>query len=86
MLDFEGAMDWLERESKKSNSLIIDLTKPGDDGTSSDDSSASSGHDSDDSDYKEGGDDSNRNTKRELAITNKRLRTRATVLTTNTPI
>jgi hypothetical protein len=57
MLDFEGAMDWLERESKKGNSLVIDLTKPGKDGTSSNDSSACSERDSDDSDYKEGVED-----------------------------
>jgi len=35
-------MDWLERESKTSKSLIIDLTRPDDDDSSSDDSSASS--------------------------------------------
>jgi hypothetical protein len=58
MLDFEGAMDWLEREFKKGNSLVIDLTKLGEEGTCSEDSSVSSTHDSDGSDYKEGGDGS----------------------------
>ena len=57
-LDFAAAMDWLERESKTGNSLVIDLTRPGDDDFSSDDSSASSEHNSDDSDYMEGGGDS----------------------------
>ena len=82
MLDFEGAMDWLERESKKSNSLVIDLTKPGKDDTSSNDSSTSSDCDSDGSDYKEGNEDANCDTKRKLVITIKRLWTMATVLTT----
>jgi hypothetical protein len=57
-LDFAAAMDWLERESKTDNSLVIDLTRPGDDNFSSDDSSASSEHNSDDSNYMEGGSDS----------------------------
>ena len=39
--------------------LVINLTKPGKDGTSSNDSSASSEHDIDDSDYKEGVEDAN---------------------------
>ena len=81
-IDFEGAMDWLERESKKSNSLVIDLTKPGKDDTSSNDSSTSSDCDSDGSDYKEGNEDANCDTKRKLVITIKRLWTMATVLTT----
>ncbi len=55
-LDFEGAMDRLERESKKGNPLIIDLTNQEEVGASSNNSSVSSGHDSDDSDYKAGDD------------------------------
>jgi hypothetical protein len=57
-VDFAAAMEWLERESKTGNSLIIDLTRPGDDNSSSDDSSTSNEHNSDDSDYMEGGGDS----------------------------
>ena len=53
MLDFEGAMDWLERESKKGNSLVINLTKPGEDCTDSNESSTRSKCKSDDSDYKD---------------------------------
>ncbi len=55
-LDFEGAMDRLERESKKGNPLVIDLTNQEEVGASSDNSSVISGHDSDDSDYKAGDD------------------------------
>ncbi len=36
-LDFPAAMDWLGRESKTGKSLIIDLTRPDDDESSSDD-------------------------------------------------
>ncbi len=50
-LDFEAAMDWLGRESKTGDSLIIDLTRPDNHDSSSDDSSASSEHSSYDSDY-----------------------------------
>ena len=57
-LDFEGAMDRLERESKKGNPLVIDLTNPEEEGASSDNSSVSSTHDSDDSDYMVGNDGS----------------------------
>jgi len=57
-LDFIAAMDWLERESKMGNSLVFNLTRPGDDDSSSDNGSASSENDSEDSDYKEGGGDS----------------------------
>ena len=53
MLDFEGAMDWLEREYKKVNPLVIDLTEPVKDGTTSNDTSTSSDHARDDSDYKD---------------------------------
>ena len=49
-------MDRLERESKKGNPLVIDLTNPEEEGTSSNNSSVSSGNDSDDSDYKAGDD------------------------------
>jgi hypothetical protein len=49
-------MDGLERESKKGNPLIIDLTNQEEEGASSDNSSVSSRHDSDDSDYNEGDD------------------------------
>ena len=55
-LDFEGAMDRLERKSKKGNPLVIDLTNPEEEGASSDNSSVSSTHDSDDSDYMVGND------------------------------
>ncbi len=56
-------MDWLERESKKCHSLVIDLTKPGEDSASSEDSSVSSTHDSDDSDYNKGDDSKPRHKK-----------------------
>ena len=56
-LDFEGAMDRLERESKTGKPLLIDLTTQEEEGTNSSNSSSdSSGHDSDDSDYKAGDD------------------------------
>ena len=57
-LDFVAAMDWLERESKMGNSLVINLTRLGDNDSSSDNGSAISEHDSEDSHYKEGGGDS----------------------------
>ena len=69
-LDFEGAMDRLERESKKGNPLVIDLTKPGEKGASGKDSSISSTHDSDDSDYKVGNDGSKQQHKRQPAVKN----------------
>jgi hypothetical protein len=49
-------MDRLERESKKGNPIVFDLTNQEEVGASSDNSSVSSGHDSDDSDYKAGDD------------------------------
>ena len=55
-LDFEGAMDRLERESKTGKPLLIDLTTQEEEGTSSNSSSDSSGYDSNDSDYKAGDD------------------------------
>ena len=79
-LDFPAAMDWLGRESKTGKSLIIDLTRPDDDKSSSDDSSVNSEQSSDDSDYRDGGGDSNPHTKRELAITKRKIWTRVTVL------
>jgi len=57
-LDFAAAMDWLGRESKTGDFLIIDLTRPDNHDSSSDDSSASSKHSSYDSDYLDGGGDS----------------------------
>ena len=86
-LDFAAAMDWLERESKMGNSLVINLTRPGNDDSSSDngsagsdDSSTKSNRNSDDSNYMEGGGDSKCDTKRELAITNRKIWTRVSVL------
>ncbi len=79
-LDFAAAMDWLGRESKTGTSLIIDLNRLDNKDSSSDNSSASSEHSSYDSDYMDGGSDSNRDTKRELAITNRKIWTRVTVL------
>ena len=55
-LDFEGAMDRLERESKTGNPLLIDFTTQEEEGTSSNSSSDGSGNDSDDSNYKTGDD------------------------------
>ena len=63
-------MDKLERESKKGNPLVIDLTKLGEEGASSDDSSISSTHNSDDSDYKVGNDGSKLRHKRQPAVKN----------------
>jgi hypothetical protein len=57
-LDFPAAMDWLGRESKTGDSLMIDLTRPDDIDSSSDESSDSSEQDRDDSDYMDGGGDS----------------------------
>jgi hypothetical protein len=57
-LDFPAAMDWLGRESKTGKSLIIDLTRPDDNESSSDDSSVNSKQSSDDSDYRDGSSDS----------------------------
>jgi len=79
-LDFAAAMDWLGRESKTGKSLIIDLTRPDDDDSSSDDSSASSEHSSYDMITWMAAVIQNRDTKRELAITNRKIRTRVTVL------
>jgi hypothetical protein len=56
--DFAAAIDWLGRESKTGTSLIIDLTRPDANDSSSDNSSASSKHSSYDSDYMDGGGDS----------------------------
>ena len=72
-VDFEGAMDRLERESKKGNPLVIDLTKPGEKGASGKDSSISSTHDSDDSDYKVGNDGSKQQHKK--TASRKKLKT-----------
>ncbi len=69
-LDFEGVLDRLERESKKGNPLVIDLTNQEEVGASSDNSSVSSRHDSDDSDYKAGDDGINSNKKRKPDGTN----------------
>ena len=85
-LDFEGAMDRLEKESKKGNSLVIDLTNPGEEGFSSEESSVSSTQDSDDSDYKIGGDGSKLQHNKTTSRKNKRLRTRVTVFETKTPV
>jgi hypothetical protein len=57
-LDFPAAMDWLGRESKSGKTLIIDLTRPDDHESSSDDSSVISKQNSDDSDYRDGSSDS----------------------------
>ena len=57
-LDFPATMDWLGRESKTGDSLMIDLTRPDGIDSSSDDSSASSEQVRDDSDYMDGGGDS----------------------------
>ena len=64
-LDFEGAMDRLERESKTGKPLLIDLTTQEEEGTSSNSSSDSSGNDSDDSDYKAGDDCKKKKARRE---------------------
>jgi hypothetical protein len=72
-LDFEGAMDRLERESKKCNPLVIDLTKLGEESASGNDSSVSSTHDSDDSDYKVSNDGSKQGHKK--TASRKKLKT-----------
>jgi hypothetical protein len=64
-LDFEGAMDRLDRESKTGKPLLIDLTTQEEEGTSSNSSSDSSGNDSDDSDYKAGDDCKKKKARRE---------------------
>ena len=64
-LDFEGAMDRLDRESKMGKPLLIDLTTQEEEGTSSNSSSDSSGNDSDDSDYKAGDDCKKKKARRE---------------------
>jgi hypothetical protein len=69
-LDFEGAMDRLERKSKKGNSLVIDLTNQEEVGASSNNSSVSSGHDSENSDYKAGDDGTKQRQKRKPDGTN----------------
>jgi hypothetical protein len=57
-------MGRLERESKKGNPLVIDLTTQEEEGASSNNSSVSSRHDSDASDYNEGDDDSKQRQKK----------------------
>ena len=79
-LDFEGAMDRLERESKMGKPLLIDLTTQEEEGTSSNNSSVSSGYDSNDSDYKAGDDCTKQGQKKKAKQKKLRLKTRATNL------
>jgi hypothetical protein len=72
-LDFEGAMDRLERESKKGNPLVTDLINPEEEGATSNNSSVSSTHDSDDSDYMVGNDGSKEQHKKKAS--RKKLKT-----------